>query len=498
MKLLSSLSIGLICFCSVAFAQNEDDALRYSQSFLGGTARNLSMGGSMSALGGDFGAVTQNPASMAQFNQNNFSFTPVLENSINRINFSDKITTSNDIALKIGNVSYLKSYDLTKLPNSNGWARLQMGVGVNRINSFRNYKSYTGTSDGSIINSFIDEANGTPDSLLYGTYLYSAGLAYEVYAIDPDYNAGNNTYTSTYHGASKHTRTMNTEGGVMEYSLNISANYKNKLYIGGALNFDKVKYQTNFSHKEEFALADSIWLNNITYSGFLNTEGTGFNLKVGAIYLVNKNLRFGLGVHTPTVYKLKDLWGNDMKAETDDPNGALKTIAENLKPTGEYDYRLTTPLKVNLSSGIIIDNKGTIGIELEYVDYSTASLKSAKNTKSPYSFNTENQQIKNIYGNRINLKIGGEYRLKPMLSLRGGYALYSSPFTQKSDVAVSSNHFITAGFGLNFGSYYFDFAGVYNTNNYNYFAYNPQMIGSKSHITENNLRFSATLGIRFK
>jgi long-subunit fatty acid transport protein len=496
MKLFSLLYV--IMQSLVGLSQNEDDALRYSQTFLGGTARNLSMGGAMSALGGDFGAVSQNPASMAQFNQNNFSFTPIFESAINKADFYGQTTKSTNSKLKIGNVSYLKSYDLTKIPNSNGWARLQLGVGLNRINTFENYKSYSGTVDGSIINSFINEANGTPDSLVFGSYRYSAGLAYEVYAIDPDINSTDNSYTSSYSGFSKHNRTINSEGGITEFSFVMSANYKNKLYLGGTINIERVKYYTNFSHKEDFVLKDSIWLNSITYSGFLDTEGKGVNAKIGAIYLVNENLRFGLSVHTPTFYKLKDLWGNDMTASTDDPNNPLKTIAVSIKPTGEYDYRLVTPLRMNLSSGIIINKKGAIGIEFEYVDYSLAVLKSIKNAKSPYSFSDENQQIKNIYSSKINFKLGGEYRLTPMLNLRGGYAIYASPYTQKSGVKVSPNQFITTGFGLNFGKAYFDFAVVYNTNNYNYYAYNPDFVGSKAYFIEDNLRFSATLGIRFK
>ncbi len=486
-----------LCVAFSVWSQNEDDALRYSQTFLGGTSRNVSMAGAMTAIGGDFGAVSQNPASMAQFNQNNFSFTPLYELSINKADFYGQSKRSNNSNVTIGNISYLKSYDLTKLPNSKGWSSLQLGVGMNRINTFNNYREYEGTSNSSIINSFIYEANGTPDSLVFSTYPYSAGLAYEVYAIDPDYNSTDNSYTTAYSGQSKHIRTINTEGGITEWTLAMSANYKNKLYIGGTINLQRVKYYTNFKHKEEFELENTIWLNSITYTGFLDTEGGGLNAKIGAIYLVNKNLRFGLSVHTPTFYGLVDLWGNDMIALTDDVNTPLKTVPNEIKLTGEYNYKIKTPFKTNFSAGIFMNDKGFIGVELEYIDYSSAVLKSYKNTDYFYDFNTENQQIKNIFSSKMNFKIGGEYRLTPMIYLRGGYAIYASPYAKKSGVEVSPNHFLTTGFGLNFGKMYFDFATVYNTINYNYFAYNPEIDGSKTRFTENNLRFSVTLGVRF-
>ena len=43
-------------------AQTIYDALRYSESNYEGTARTLAMGNAFTALGGDLGAVTINPA----------------------------------------------------------------------------------------------------------------------------------------------------------------------------------------------------------------------------------------------------------------------------------------------------------------------------------------------------------------------------------------------------------------------------------------------------
>ena len=46
------------CFMLVPLrAQNETDALRYSQNFFGGTARSTAMGGAFGALGGDFASA---------------------------------------------------------------------------------------------------------------------------------------------------------------------------------------------------------------------------------------------------------------------------------------------------------------------------------------------------------------------------------------------------------------------------------------------------------
>ena len=65
-----------IMFTSYAFAQNESDALRYSQRFFGATARSAAMGGAFASLGGDFSSLGYNPAGIAVFRTTELTFTP--------------------------------------------------------------------------------------------------------------------------------------------------------------------------------------------------------------------------------------------------------------------------------------------------------------------------------------------------------------------------------------------------------------------------------------
>ena len=71
----------LICIAALAtgagaLAQNEVDALRFSQLTFGGSGRFMGMGGSFGALGGDISALSFNPAGIAVYRKNEFSFTP--------------------------------------------------------------------------------------------------------------------------------------------------------------------------------------------------------------------------------------------------------------------------------------------------------------------------------------------------------------------------------------------------------------------------------------
>jgi hypothetical protein len=481
----------VLTFSIQATAQTEEDALRYSQSYFGGSAKNNATAGAMSAIGGDFSTTSQNPSSMARFNKNNFVFTPVLISSISNSNFYDNKNKAVSTVMKVGNISYLKSYKLAP-ERHNGWMSFQMGAGYNRINSFENQNNYRGEIDSSILDYFTSSANGTdPDDINY-FFPYTSGLAYETYAIDPDTL---NSYTSgVTSGNTIQNRTIYSTGSMGEFSLAISGNYKNKLYIGGTINAVNVNYRTNFVHVEDYTAEDSLILNGINYRGALETEGWGYNAKLGLTYIATPQLSLGVAFHTPTLYKLTDNWSNDMVSLTD--NGKL-TIADENKPSGEYQYKLNTPLKTVLSAGYIIKKKASIGVEIELINYKEAKLNSINSTDYYYSFTTENNQIENIYHSIINYKIGGEYRLDSRVYLRGGYAYYSSPYTKKSGVNTSATQFITTGAGLNYGEFYFDFAVVSKLLSYDYYAYNPELKGSKASFTDVTLNFSASIGVRF-
>jgi len=252
MKIILYLSV--IALSTQVIAQTEEDALRYSQNYFGGSAKNNSTAGALSAIGGDFSVTSQNPSSMARFNKNNFLFTPILVTTNSKSDFYGNTDKSSSKNIKIGNVSYLKSYKLAPEKYS-GWMSIQMGAGYNRINSFENSNRYTGELDSSILDYFTSSANGTHTDNIYAFFPYTAGLAYDTYAIDPDTL---NSYSSGIHsGNAIHSRYIFSSGSMGEYSVAMSGNYKNKFYIGGTLNAVKVNYKTNFVHTEEFTAKDS-------------------------------------------------------------------------------------------------------------------------------------------------------------------------------------------------------------------------------------------------
>lgn len=64
----SGLYITVLCALSVPLlSQNDLDAIRYSQTYFGGTARSKAMAGSFGALGADGSAMAINPAGIGLY-----------------------------------------------------------------------------------------------------------------------------------------------------------------------------------------------------------------------------------------------------------------------------------------------------------------------------------------------------------------------------------------------------------------------------------------------
>lgn len=482
--------IGVLLIGHQVLAQNEDDALRYSQTFFGGTARNTGMAGAMTAFGGDFSVVTQNPAGLARMRKSNFSTTLNIENLSSESDFYGRLTTDKGTAGNLSNISYVKAYELNPLKHNN-WYSVQLGMGMTRIKSFQERMNYSGLADSSILHSFIQEANGTPDSLLLDFYPFSSGLAYWTYGIDP---ANGNQYTTDFSsGQALHNRSITRKGGMNEFSFSLSGNYANKLYLGGSLNMTRVNYSETYEHKESYT-DTSLWLRETNYTGTLDIDGWGYGLRLGAIFLPVDWISVGVSAQLPTYYRMSDSWSNNMVTQTD---GGVNTVEPELVPKGKYDYRITTPFKGNVSLGVVLEKFGSIGLEVEYIDYASAALKDNRNTNAPYQFVKENFQIENIYQSVLNYKIGAEARLTSQIYLRGGFAFYDSPYKAGKGNAQYATYFYTGGLGYNWGHVYIDLAGVLQQFKTDYYAYDPTINGSKASFDQLNLSFKLSAGFRF-
>jgi hypothetical protein len=468
-------------------AQTDADALRYSQTSIAGTARFTAMGGAFGALGGDFSSLAYNPAGIAIYRKSEFTFSPSFYFANTNSRFLGSEFSENRFNFNIPNIGLV--YSRTFNDDKATWKGWAFGIGMNRTNNFQVKSYYEGFNPAnSMLDYFLENANanGGVDSAnlnpFYEKLAYDAQLIYDTTA-----DGVNNYLKDQQHGITQKRNSI-SRGGVSEVDMSFGGNYNNLVYIGGTLGISSLRYLDESIFEEVDKMDSTAYLNKYSFEQDVTTRGVGVNFKMGLIVRPADWIRIGGAFHTPTLYSMHDDYKNIMKSDL--TFGAYRAES----PDGAFDYTLTTPLKAIGSLGFIIGKIGLIGIDYEFVDYSGARFDA-----DGESFSEVNDAIRTKYTAASNLRIGTEWRLDN-ISLRGGYAMYGSPF--KSGVAVTgadlSKTTITGGLGIRDGDYFIDFAYAYSQATDFFRAYtlsNLDVPGSKNKTTTNN--FTMTFGVKF-
>ena len=481
MKKINILIVFLALINLGAYAQNEVDALRYSNITFGGTARYLGLSGAGGALGGDFSTLSTNPAGLGVYRGSEFSFSPSIYTSKTSSTFLDK--TSGDVKynFNFGNIGFVSSCKLKKpYDETIGWKYINFGFGVNRLANFNNRYLIEGKNyESSLITDYLAQANGKLSNDLNP---FDTQLAYDAYLLNPIDSLGNYSSAVPVNGGVKQSKSITTSGSMNEIVISLAGNYNDQFYIGGTIGFPIIKYYEQSTYRE----VDIDTISNfksLSLNEDISTVGSGVNFKLGMIFKPVEFIRLGAAVNTPTFFTLKDNYSRTLSSEFDDGKSYLAT-----SPNGKFDYELNTPMRLIGSIGFIIGEFGLISADYEFVDYSEARLRS-----NSYKFFDENDAIQSNYRSQSNIRAGAEVRLEP-ITLRGGYALYGSPY--KDGVNDGKKTSISFGIGIREKEYFLDIAYVYSKATEDYYLYNPLLVKPVSNtLTSNNIML--TLGIKY-
>ncbi len=477
MKKIFQLAIGGVLFTNLVLAQNEVDALRYSQMILGGgTARAAAMAGSFGALGGDFSSLSTNPAGIAIYRRGELSFTPSFFNQQTTSNYGGNVLDDNKSNFNFGNAGIIFAhYDENA---KNAWKGLAFGFGYNRLNNFNNRISMEGKNNkNSLADIYLADAQANS-----GAYdQFGTQLAWDTYLLDT--LSGGTLYHQLPMYGETQSKSVTTSGSSGETIFSLGGNYSDKLYIGTTVGVPHITYteESTYSERADTALNG---FQSFALNQKLTTTGAGVNFKFGMIYKPTDWIRVGGAIHSPSYFDMHDEWNTSMNTTFTN-----KTYSED-SPNGSFNYSLTTPVRAIGSMGFVINKIGLVNVEYEYVDYSTARLSS---TSTDYNFLKQNTAIRNKYTAADNFRVGTEWRLAP-LSIRAGVAYYGSPF--KEGVNDGSRMSYTAGIGFRDGNYFMDFAYVYTTTSEKYYFYDPANTTASMN-KSNSSSILMTLGFKF-
>ena len=454
-------------------AQNEVDALRYSTQENLGTARYSAMGGAFGSLGGEFSALSLNPAGIGMYQFSEFTFTPTFNLNSTKSYFNGTNTADYNTGLDIGNLGLV----FTIPKGDTDWKRINIAIGWNQLTSYdRNIIIEGHNNTSSLADNILEYAQGnTIDNLnsFHGSPAFWSDLIdlENNDTINGWYANDNGSYISHVSSNSnkmqaKHIQTL---GGENEFVFSAGGSYNEQLYIGASIGFPSINYYENTIYSEH-SFEDTInGLNGFDYQEELTTYGNGMNLKVGAIFRVNESFKIGASVHSPTYYNIEETYSTLITTHFNEVSYTEDS------PVNYFEYKLQTPWKANLSASTILNKNILISGDYEIIDYSSVRMNS-----DSYRFTDENEIISNLYQKTENIKIGAEMNIKPFI-LRTGYAKLGSAFANKD---FSRENF-SYGLGINNGGYYFDIAYVLSQGANEHLLYSEEYIAPTSLVNTN-------------
>jgi len=490
MKKLLSIAIAFL-FSTVLFSQNENDILRYSTTDVFGSARFEAMAGSFGALGADFSAIQINPAGMGRFSTSNLSLSFNNSSINNEAIYNNTITNSGRNNFTVGSAGAVFTTDLSE--SNSGRKYSQFSIGYTRLKNFTNTKRYEGQNFHSLLDVFANSGKGIDPEFIFDDRPFTTGLAYDVFALD--YDKSNFEYVSRLtSGDMYHNREINTDGGIGEFHIGYSENYMNKFYYGGSIGIRRVNYEENYNHNERLLDTVGTTLRYFDYSYEQITKGTGFNLKLGILYLFSEQFRVGLAFESPTIIALEDEWTADMTAMHND---GLRFVESEFVPKGNFEYRIKTPMKLRGSFAYVIGMRGAVNVDLEMSRLPGGRLMPAstlENTNS-YTFDNQNSEVRIQYRTILNTRIGMEYMVYTDIFLRGGLAVLPQPFKKELGNLTTPNMTYSAGIGWDNKYLSIDLSYRLLQLRSEYYAFDPTKIENRTefNINVHNVVLSARL-----
>lgn len=534
-----------------AWAQTALDAYQISQYDLKGTARFMSMGGAFGALGGDLSTLTQNPAGIGVYRTSDIGITLDInaqgtKSSVpgfagSEANGGQFSNSRSQTKVYCNNFGYVGTISL----NSETMPFFNWGASYTRSASFdRLYSGYLPQLNGSLTNYVADytTADGWTQADMsqfykqdYNPYQDSWApwmsiLFYNNFLINPNGDGYNGLFQNGSYGTGEFQ--VRERGYMDQYSINFGGNIQNTVYWGVGFGITDLDYRSEVYYSETIENAripDVEGTSLVTGTGgyglnsWKHIWGTGFNMKFGVIVKPINELRLGLAVHTPTWYSLSQEGYANVDYELS--TGYYPTKDNSFATETDYGYndlfswRARAPWRLIGSAAVVLGGRIIVSGDYEYRPYQNMNI--ADNQGNDYKY--MNEDVKTYYQAANIVRLGGEFRLTPQVSVRAGYSYESTPVTQRmaddlepvytsgpddtettpSYSCDKSTQYITCGLGYKYKGFYVDAAYVHKYRQSTFHGFTPRETGGNltgaptANITDHDNSFVLSIGYRF-
>ncbi|HYN44976.1 MAG TPA: hypothetical protein VER35_03170, partial [Candidatus Limnocylindrales bacterium] len=458
-----------------------------------GTARIQGLGNTQISLGGDISSALSNPAGLGFYNRSEFSITPSYNIFTSNTNYLGSSSTSNKGKFNFDNLGIVfnKMKD-DAAPGS--WRGRSFAISLAKVNEFNSRIEYQGmNANNDILDFYAQDANKqnvageeltSNTSSAFQTYLISEFLDGVVNGRDttlfPFYNR---TFFSEYPSAefpTNQSEIISTSGSQNQINLSYGGNFGDKIYFGFGLGIPTVRYTLRKEYSEVYPGLQGDIVGNMNLTEELNSNGVGINGTFGIIVRPVNQVTLGFSLITPSAITMSETYFSRMEAGYNNfdmgdygdyfdanydlianPDVDFTTFYSSSSNLNEefyeqessFNYKITTPLRVNGGISFFLLKNGFITADVEYVDYSNMKVNS---TDDPLT--SANESINSLYGSVVNYRVGAEWRYKSF-RVRGGYNHRQNPYSV-SDVALSRDVF-SGGLGFRSTKFFMDITVSY-------------------------------------
>lgn len=464
------VTAGFIFLVQFLFAQEPMDAIRYSWLSPQGTARAQSLGGAMSALGGDISALYTNPAGIGIYKTSEFVLSPGITFNNSKSSYRGGVATDNKTSFNYGPIGIV--WGMPSNRSNSKWKGMSIALALNKTANLNTNAYLSGENNqSSYSEKYIDQlinGNATDPNQAASDYPYGASLGLNTYLIDPSYdNNGEVTgYTSNASVSTglKQQQTIRATGGISTFSIGIGGNYNDVFYLGGSININTLKYVKNSSFIETDATNNpNNDFNYFEVADYLRTDGTGVSINIGVIAKPIESFRIGLNLQSPSWYSFKDTYYSSVTTDTEGYAGVHSQSSLELSSgyPGEYTYRYNSPLRVGAGLAYIFGSqedvksqKGFVTADVEYVSYKKNKFNTQDNTNQGDKdyFMDLNNTMGRVFKSAVNFRLGGELKFETLM-VRAGFGYYGNPYTnnyfnnQAGDITNAARMNVSGGVG---------------------------------------------------
>lgn len=362
-----------ILAASAIQAQTSFDAAKLFDEDLNGTARYVSMGGAMGALGSDISVISKNPAGIGTYHKSDINISLSMAGSNTGLISSPLDAKADNVKSEL--FGGMDNIGLVIAGGDGYGSSLNFAFSYRRL--FKNDMTLT---------------------------YYDAILDADGYELWRDFQD----------------RQRNT---VKSWDMNLSYNCNDVFYMGltvGILSTDTWSEGYLYDRYERGKHPD--FPNGLDYTNvdFMNSAtGSGWNVALGTIFRPVPAVRFGLAVKSPTLFRQTLYYSDYLYDDCYVENGLLKENHNDPaeKFTNSVDYTLTSPWSFDFSTGLTF---GHTALGFEFEGYFTG--RSSLNVN-----NSKMAQGAVDYSNYSTCSFGIEQNIGKF-SLRAGYNVTGPKF----------------------------------------------------------------------